>query len=97
MLLVSDMQVLETIQEYVPFKHSFISFGSWIGSKYAGTAVTEEHHQENTVTDEAEKESEQEQKGDDNEGEITEQADNGCIVNGNILLSCIDNFLLLEV
>lgn len=44
------MQVLETIQEYVPFKHSFYSFSSWIGSKYSGTAKVHDDHQEHTAT-----------------------------------------------
>ena len=34
--------MLETIQEYVPFKHSFIYFSSWIGSRYGSSKTTDE-------------------------------------------------------
>eukprot|EP00112_Aurelia_sp_Birch-Aquarium-sp1_P024009 Seg7394.2 transcript_id=Seg7394.2/GoldUCD/mRNA.D3Y31 product="hypothetical protein" protein_id=Seg7394.2/GoldUCD/D3Y31 len=35
------MQMLETIQEYVPFKHHFVYFSSWIGSRYGATKPAE--------------------------------------------------------
>ena len=33
--------MLETIQEYVPFKHHFVYFSSWIGSRYGATKPAE--------------------------------------------------------
>ena len=44
--------MLETIQEYVPFKHSFVYFSSWIGSRYGRTKTADEENNEKNIEEE---------------------------------------------
>ncbi|XP_065068377.1 uncharacterized protein LOC135693746 [Rhopilema esculentum] len=45
------MQMLETIQEYVPFKHSFGYFSSWIASRYRIPDHTSQEDEQNNEND----------------------------------------------
>ena len=75
--------MLETIQEYVPFKHSFVYFSSWIGSKYGSTkAADEQNHEENIEEEEQDRDDASSNK----EVDVPDNTDNDEVTDSNSVL-----------
>ena len=84
--------MLETIQEYVPFKHSFVYFSSWIGSKYNGTQAEDEdankqHNEENSQEQETVPENLEKEVDTPEEGSNEDNLDSASVLPGMRILA----------